>query len=298
MKSSIVFGLLILSITSYAQSIDELMEAETPKETEYIIATFKGNKVLNTHSIEGVGKGVLQVNFQHRFGTLENNFYDFFGLDQASIRFGFDYGINNRLSIGVGRSSIQKAYDGYIKYRLLRQSIGTASMPVSVTLYGSTAINTLRTNLWLPIGAEDNFAYRLYYVGQVLIARKFSEKFSLQLMPTVIHRNFTELASEKNMLFSLGVAARYKLTKRFGIVTEGYYTSPSFIGANYTPFVLGAGLEIETGGHVYHLLFTNARGLIEHQIIGNTVDKIENGIYAIRFGFNLSRVFTLVNPNR
>lgn len=291
------FWLLLICMLSlpclWAQSLEDL--ANSNEETHYATASFKGTKVLNTHSLETLGAGVLQVNFQHRFGTLENGFYDFFGLDQASIRFGFDYAITNRLIVGIGRSSLQKAYDGYVKYKLLRQSDGAINMPVSLTILATTAVNTLRTRVWFPANAPMNELYRYYYTYQAIIGRKFSPVFSAQIMPTLVHRNFTDSRADANTIYSIGAAFRYKLTKRMGWVMEGYYTPAHQLSARYVPLIVGAGVEIETGGHVYHLLFTNTNGLIEHQIIGATTSKITDGIYAIRFGFNLSRVFTIVN---
>jgi hypothetical protein len=283
--------ILTLVLASNAQDLDQLMSQTDEKKKEYTYATFKGTKVLNSHSIEGLGKGVLQVMFQHRFSPLENGIYDFFGLDGASIRFGFEYGINNRLTVGIGRASQQKAYDGYFKYKLLRQSTGPRSLPFSLSLFGSTAIRS--QNFY---NSSDEFNYRLFYTSQLIIARKFSPSFSLQLMPTFIHRNLTDSPSDANNLFALGIAFRQKLTKRFGIVGEYYYTFTS-LDSKYQSSVAALGLEIETGGHVYHLLFTNSPGVLEPQFIGNTRGSLSDGLATIRFGFNLSRVFTVVKYN-
>ncbi|MDX2189942.1 MAG: DUF5777 family beta-barrel protein [Bacteroidota bacterium] len=294
-------SLLLFIIISYfvqAQSLDELMAASEKPKTEYTIGTFKGTKILNSQSVEGVGKGVLQVMFQHRFGTLFNGAYDFFGLDNAGIRFGFDYGITNRLTIGVGRSgggvepNGQKAYDGYFKLKLLRQSSGEKVMPFSVSLFASTAIKSSNN-----FDETDKLPYRLFYTGQLIIARKFSNSFSAQIMPTVVHRNLTDTPEDKNTIFSMGMAARMKLTKRFGLIVEYYYNPVNQQDSKYYNHIAAFGLEIETGGHVYHLLFTNGSGMIEHQFIGYNTFPIYQGAQSIRFGFNLSRVFTLIKYN-
>ncbi len=275
--------------------MDSLMNATEEKKTEYAFATFKGTKILNSQSVEGVGRGVLQVVFQHRFSPIDKGFYDFFGLDGAGIRFGFDYGITKRLTIGIGRSggggepNFQKAYDGYLKMKLLRQSTGLVNMPISISLFASTAVKSSNT-----FDDFDKLPYRLFYSTQLIIARKFSPSFSMQLMPTFIHRNLTLNSTDKNNIFSLGAAARYKLTKRHGIVAEYYYTFPNQLDAQFQTSVAAIGWEIETGGHVYHLLFTNATGMIEHQFIGYNRSPFEDGFKSIRFGFNLSRVFTIV----
>lgn len=296
-KSNFFFIFIFLAFNCFAQDVDQLMQATDTVTTEYTTATFKGTKILNSQSLEGVGKGVLQVMFQHRFGNLGNGIYDFFGLDAAGIRFGFDYGLTNRLTIGIGRSGGggepygQKAYDGYFKIKLLRQSSGLVQMPISVSLFSSIAIKSSNN-----FDESDKFLYRLFYTTQLIIARKFSTIFSMQLMPTVIHRNLTINSTDKNTIFSLGAAARFKLNKRFGIVGEYYYTFPNQIDAQFYPSVAAIGLEIETGGHVYHLLFTNGTGMIEHQFIAYNTSPFSGGFTSIRFGFNLSRVFTLIKP--
>jgi len=297
-KNSLFFVFTSLSFfVASAQDMDQLMRSADTIKTEYTTATFKGTKILNSQSVESVGRGVLQVIFQHRFGNLGNGIYDFFGLDGAGIRFGFDYGITNRFTVGIGRSGGgqepfgQKAYDGYFKLKLLRQSTGLVEMPVSVSLFSSIAIKSSYN-----FDETDKFAYRLFYTTQIIIARKFSPAFSMQLMPTVIHRNLTLNPTDKNTIFSLGAAARIKLTKRFGIIGEYYYTFPNQLDAQFSPSVAAIGLEIETGGHVYHLLFTNGSGMIEHQFIAYNTSPFSGGLTSIRFGFNLSRVFTLVKP--
>lgn len=287
-KALIAF-LVLLGINAFGQELDQLMAETDEKKTDYAFATFKGTRILNGQSVEGLGKGVLQVMFQHRFSPINNGIYDFFGLDGAVIRFGFDYGITNRLTVGIGRTTDQKAYDGYFKLKMLRQSSGKINMPLSVSLFGSSAIRT--TNAYNP---TDAFKYRLFYTAQLIIARKFSPAFSVQFMPTFIHRNLTLNSTDKNSIFSLGIAFRYKVTKRSGIVAECYYTFPNQLDASYHSMVAALGWEIETGGHVYHLLFTNASGMLEHQFIGYNSAPLSDGLTSIRFGFNLSRVFTVL----
>ncbi len=279
----------------YGQDLDALLKQEEGKETEYATATFKGTRLLNGQSIEAPGKGVLQVMFSHRFGTLEDPLYTFFGLTQASIRFGFDYGISNKLSVGIGRSSglggttPPPTYDFSAKYRLLTQSSGAVNMPVSVALFGSTAINTVH---WPADGIERSSADRFTYTGQVLVARKFSEAFSLQLMPTYIHRNLTDAADQSNDLFALGFGGRIKLSKRATFNFEYYLNRANSLGAGYYDPV-AVGFDIETGGHVFQIMLTNSTGLIEPQFIGQTNTNFWDGAKGIRLGFNFSRVFTV-----
>jgi hypothetical protein len=216
-------------------------------------------------------------------------------MTQASIRFGFDYGITDKLAVGLGRSSglgytdPPPTYDFYAKYRVLTQSTGAHNSPVSISLLGATAINTIK---WPNDGITRTNNDRMYYTGQVLIARKFSERISLQLMPTIVHRNLTDTPDQANTLYSIGVGGRFKLTKRAAFTFEYYYTDPSSLGIGYyNPVAIG--FDIETGGHVFQIMLTNSTGLIEPQFIGHTYTNFTDGAKAIRLGFNFSRVFTL-----
>jgi Membrane bound beta barrel domain (DUF5777) len=286
----IVVFILFSSLMGVAQSMDELMNNAQKNSTEYVFATFKGTKVINGHSIEAPAKGVLQLIFSHRFSAMNNGFYDLFGFDGANMHFGLDYGISDKLVVGLGRSSLQKAYDGYIKYKLLRQSTGASNMPVSVSLLAATAINTLQYT-----GFEFKTIDRLYYTGQILIAKKINSKFSLQLMPTLVHRNYVDNQDQENDLLAIGFAGRAKLTKRMSLTGEYYYNLPNRLGAGYyNPLAIG--IDIETGGHVFQVHFTNTPGMIEHQFIGMTDYNFTEGFKGIRMGFNFSRVFTIVKP--
>jgi len=257
------------------------------EKSSYVTGTFKANHVVNMQTIEGPGAGALNLEIQHRFGKLSNGIYDFFGLDIANWRLGFDYGINDRLVIGVGRSSYEKTYDGYIKYKLLRQTAGSGKMPVTVSILGTISNYTLD----MPEKPYLNATYRTSYTTQLLIARKFNSWISAQIVPTYLHYNLVPTASDKNDIFSLGIGARVKFTKRMSINAEYNYLPPGQIVSTkvYNNFSLG--LDIETGGHVFQLVFTNAQSMIETQYITQTIDQWKNG--DIYFGFNVSRNFNL-----
>ncbi len=262
--------------------------------TEYTSATFKSMRVINGQSIETVGKGVLSFVISHRFGPFNAGAYNFFGLDGAEIRLGFEYGITDRLELGCGRNSFNKVYDGYVKCRLLRQSKGARVMPLSVTWFSSVAVQTLKlTDTTL----EDDFNNRLFYTHQLLIARKFSKNLSLQLSPTFIHRNLVEYKDIKNDLWAIGISGRYKLTKRLSLNAEYFYLLPDQtyykVGSekiNYNNS-LSIGFDIETGGHVFQLHCTNSMGMIDKAFIGETVGRWDKG--DIMFGFNVTRPFNL-----
>ncbi len=192
--------------------------------------------------------------------------------------------------IGVGRSSYEKALDGFFKYRILRQSSGARNMPVTVSYMSSMAVNTLR---WQYPDRENYFSSRLFYTHQLLAGRKFSENLSIQLMPTVVHRNLVRTLAEANTVLIIGIAARQKLTNRTSLNLEYYYVPPGQLAGQYTN-ALSIGFDIETGGHVFQLHFTNATTMIEKGFITETTGNwLEGGIH---FGFNISRVFTLHRP--
>ncbi len=285
-------------------------EAEGNK-TEYAQATFKTSRLINGHTVETTQKGVLDVKVTHRFGKLNDGFYNLFGLDAASMRMGVDYGINDRFTIGVGRSTsgknvldtptLEKEYDGFVKYKLLSQSTGQRTMPVTVTVLSSAIVNTLKEQRLIvnPVDTLNSKSIniqtsdRLYYAFQALIARRFSDGFSLQLMPTMVHYNIVENSSISNDLYSLGIAARFKLTQRSSFNVEYYYRlSGSKLPNANNSFSLG--YEIETGGHVFQLQLSNSYGMTERTFINETRGTWHNG--DIHFGFNISRVFVIKKP--
>lgn len=292
MKKLFTITLFLLSIQAFSQDdLMKMLENETKNQTEYTSATFKGTRLINGQTIETVGKKQLNFWISHRFGALNTGFIEnFFGLDEARIRLGLEYGINDKLTLGIGRSSQEKMYDFYAKYKLLRQS---NTMPVTMTLYGSNAISTVATGSFLESGTEmkykDNLE-RMTYTGQVLIARKFSDKVSLQLMPTLIHFNKAETTDTPNDMIALGVGGRVKLTKRLSITGE-YYADFSRPASSPYYNSLAFGFDIETGGHVFQLHFTNSRGMIERQFIAQTTKSWSDG--GIFYGFNIARGFSL-----
>ena len=262
-------------------------ETASKNETNYTTATFKTTRLIDGHTVENVGKGVLDVKISHRFGTLSNGAYELFGLDNATMRMGLDYGITKNLMIGIGRSTFQKTFDAFLKIKLLRQSTGKRKMPVTVSYVPTIALRTLK---WDDPNRKNYYSSRLSYTHQLIIARKFSEGTSLQLMPTYIHRNLATLASDPNDLFAIGIGGRQKLTKRISLNAEYYYQIPKY-RIDGTTDALSVGFDIETGGHVFQLHFTNSRAMTEKNFITETTGKWEKG--DILFGFNISRVFTI-----
>lgn len=282
---------IVLGSGTMAQAQDDLLSLLGEEEvTDYTTASFKTTRVVNLHSLENTHAGVLDFKINHRFGQLNQGVYDLFGLDNASIRLGLDYGITSRLQIGVGRSTYQKMLDGYLKYRILRQSTGKVNMPVSVTAVAGMYVNTLK---WANPDRENYFSSRLSYAWQLLVGRKFNDWITVQLAPTLIHRNLVPVRAEKNDVYALGIGVRQRLTRRVTLNAEYTWVAPDQLNARYRDAV-SVGFDIETGGHVFQLHLTNATWMTEPGFITETTgDFLDGGIH---FGFNISRVFTIVKP--
>jgi hypothetical protein len=282
-----------------------LLDAEQSKETTYTIATFKASRLINGQTIETISKNHLNFWISHRFGAVNSGFIaNFFGLDEAKIRLGLEYGLTDRWLVGAGRSSLEKTYDLYTKYKVLRQS---NKMPVTVTAMAGWGINTMPSGYIMESGSPmkfNNNIERYSYWSQLLVARKFNEKLSLQLMPTLIHVNKVEDPSIPNQLFALGAGGRYKLSQRITLSAEYYYTlrelededdDDDYDANGGIPYpyrnALSFGVDIETGGHVFQFHLTNARGMVEKQFIGQNVGAWGKG--DIFYGFNIARTFSL-----
>ncbi|MFM7400871.1 MAG: DUF5777 family beta-barrel protein [Bacteroidota bacterium] len=292
--------LLLLLFPAFLQAQDQDLLALLGEEktVEYATASFKTNRVINGHSIENTAAGVLDFKISHRFSPVRQGLYDIFGLDGATIRFGLDYGITNRLMIGAGRNSRAKIYDGFVKYKILRQCSGAKNIPVTLTYLADAQIKSVK---FADPSRDNKFTDRLYYTHQLLIGRKFGDRLSLQLMPTLVHRNLTESPEDKNDVYAMGVAGRFKLSKRVAFNAEYYYVPDGQIATSYVNS-LSLGLDIETGGHVFQLHFTNSPDMTYKGFITETQEQWffqgNDGrlMSGIRFGFNVSRVFTVVKP--
>ncbi|HEY9008825.1 MAG TPA: DUF5777 family beta-barrel protein [Ohtaekwangia sp.] len=284
----------LLPFISMAQ--DDLLkelEKDSP-QTDYTIATFKGTRLVNGHSIETKNAGTLEFIFAHRFGKINDGLYEMYGLDQAYVRLGLDYGITDNLSVSIGRNSADKIMDGYVKYKLLRQRTGSNPFPFTMTLLGGTAYSISPKKGSEPEGFKT--IDRLAYTAQALIARKITSNLSLQLMPTFIHKNAVDQTKEKNNQVAIGVGGRLKLTRSVALTTEYYYRldppdNSVFEAGSKRYNSLGFGVDIETGGHVFQLVVTNTSSLTERTFITETKGDFFNG--DIHLGFNVTRTFQL-----
>lgn len=283
---------VLFAATARVSSQDDLMDifGEEEPTTEYAYASFKTTRICIGQSIENPPNGNLVFVVSHHFGAINQGFYEFFGLDQATTRIGFEYGVNDWIAIGIGRSTLNKTFDGFVKLKLLRQSSGLRNMPLSVSYFGSTAISTLK---WQDPDRKNYFTSRMSYAHQILIARKFNKSITLQLMPTLIHRNFVETEADENDVFSIGIGGRAKISNRVSINAEYYYLLPGQTADDYyNAFTIG--VDIETGGHIFQLFATNGRGAIEQYYIPQTSGSWLNG--DIHIGFNITRAFTVKKP--
>lgn len=285
-------ALLLLAATTtrtFAQESGDLLDLvkDTTQETEYVNNAFKSTRVINGQSIEMLGAGTLDFRILHRFGAIKTGVDGLWGLDQSTMRFSFDWVPITDLQVGVGRSTANREYDALVKYRLLHQSTGARNMPVSVVLDAGV---TCWTGPWTDPTRPNYFSSRLSYYQQVLVGSKLSEELSLQISPTLIHRNLVPTAGDPNDIFALGFGGRFKLTNRIAFVVDYYHAFNGMVkDLNYDP--LSIGFDIETGGHVFQLHITNTKGMNERAFVTETYQNFFKG--DIQFGFNISRVFQL-----
>ena len=266
-----------------------LVGQEQPKK-EYVYNAFKSPRVIMSHSMEMLRPGVLDFRILHRFGLISGGLYDFYGLDgPAVVRLGLDYGLNNNLSIGIGRSST-KELDGFIKYRLIQQANGVRNTPVSLVFVAGSTVSIKQ----FPNQDKYVFGDRLAYYWQGIIGRKFSTALTMQLMPIFLHRNMVDTSIDHNDVFAPGIGARVKLSKRISLNVDYYYVLHHDVSRDlsvkyYNP--LSIGVDIETGGHVFQLHFTNSSGINEKAFLTETGHSWSDR--DIFFGFNISRQFQL-----
>lgn len=267
--------------SSLLRLLDDSLTAKP--QHEKVTGTFKATQLINTPTIEAPAKRSLQFLIMHRFGKLNQGAYELFGLDNASIRFGLDYGISDKLAVGIGRSSVDKTYDASFKYKLLQQATG--KLPFSASLYGVLTNSTLRYTDKPYLNAR----YRTSYTTQLLLARKFTRAFSLQLTPSWTHVNLTPTPQDKNDIFTLGIGGRMKITRRMSIDAEYNWLPSNQVVSTGVHSSLSLGLDIETGGHVFQFVFSNSEAMIGPYYLTKTPGSWGNG--DIFFGFNISRAF-------
>lgn len=269
----------------HAQDDDDLLNDLLDEGPGYVESTFKANRIMNGHSIENTAAGELVFRVSHRFGRLNEGAYELFGIDQAIIHFSLEYGITPWLMTGIGRSNFKKTYDGFLKFRLFRQS---DHFPVHLSYFTSTEIFTQRE-----VNLDYEFRHRLGFVHQMLIARKLNNYLSLQVTPTFLHQNLTESTQTDNDLLSVGIGGRLKITNRLTLNAEVFIADYTEYSTRELHIPLAIGVDLETGGHVFQLMVTNARAMREIGFLAETTGNWLNG--DLHFGFNISRVFNIVD---
>jgi len=274
--------LLCLPIGLFAQD-DLLDEIDTETPDNETTATFKALKIVNFESTKLVAKKELSFIVAHRFGSIENGFENFFGLDDAVTRLNFVYGLSDNFNISLSRSSFQKIYEGAIKYKLINQS--SNGFPVTIVGYNSLLINSALNEANYPL---LEFKNRLGYTSQLLIARKFNKNLSLEFIPTVYHDNFVPIDEQDNTQYALGFGGRFKISKRWSFNADYGLTLNR---ASNSPYVnpLSIGFDLETGGHVFQLHLSNAQAMNANGFLGQATGDWTKG--DIFFGFNLNRNF-------
>ena len=287
----ISFLLLTMPLEVFSQDLEAILAQESSDTTQLVFGTFNGTRLLNGHSVETRKEGVLEFLISHRFGRVNSGFDQLFGLDDSNIRFGFEYALTDRLTVALGRSSFEKTFDIYGKYRLTQQKTGEDPFPLGITLFGSATAKTIKD--YLP---EDkpSFSERLTYTSQVLVAKKINPNLSIQLAPTYVHFNTVPEENDPHDMFLLGVGTRIKISKRVSLNGEYYYNMNPFESMDVKNS-LAFGIDIETGGHIFQLVITNAVSMIEKGFMAETTGGFFNG--DIHFGFNISRAFQIKKTN-
>ena len=274
MKSILIPMLLTLAAgPTHAQLVRERVVADRPVEN-----TFFSQKLALLQTTESISKQEMLFSIMHVFGPLDAGVQEFWGLDTyANIRLGLEYGFSDDLSIGIGRSKLDKSVDLRTKYRWLRQ-MESGSVPVSVAVIANTAIDTRE------LAYDPSVGERLSFMGSVLVARKFNDRFSAQLAPTLTHFNLVR-ADQENTAISVGVVSRYRYEPNRAI---GLEATPVLTGGNSGSFMhYAVNYEMETGGHVFQLFLSVGDGLSEQYAITRSYSK------QLRFGFNVNRIFRI-----
>jgi len=288
LKTTIFINLLLAFQIGSAQDLLAFLDSTAEPQKTFVEGTFRSVRMVNGYSSETAGKKDLVFSITHRFGPVNGGSYEFFGLDEANIRFGFEYGFTDRFSAGLGRSNFEKLYDGFIKYKLIKQSTGSTGFPITLTLKEGMEIKTLHwdnPNLDYPQTAKYTYTHTLF------IARKFSKRFSAQIVPVIIHRNMVDSAANQNVVGAIGLGGNYTVNHWLSFSGEYYHLLPGNT-ADLFNNSLSFGMDIESGGgHLFQIQVSNSRGMTEKQFVPQTYGDWLEGDF--RIGFNIIRVFHL-----
>ena len=261
------------------------LHAQIPDEpVEYTKRTFYSTRIVNSHTTENIEKNALEFRIHHRFGIVSGGYGTFFGIDNATMRMSFGYGLTNNISLGIGRSTYEKNVDGFVKYRFLRQIEKNGNMPISAAYIAAVSMIGLPP----PAGRKNYYSSKFSYAHQLVVARKFTKHFSAQFMPMLVHRNLIDSSHNKHDVIGFGIGLKRKILPSITLNLEYFYLLPDQLNGDFThPLTLG--IDIYTGWHTFQLHFTNATGTFEKAYLTQTTNRWKNG--DIHFGFNISRLF-------
>lgn len=288
---SLVFLAFYSHLVFAQDDLLNMLDSENPQKPVPVFATFKSTRVITGQSIEHIAAKHLNFVIMHRFGEVNGGAYELYGLDQANMRLVFDYGITKRLQVGVARSTMGKTYDGNLKIKLLNQSKGKGGSPISIGYYGNIGVNSEH---WSDPNRQNFFTSRMSYFNQIIFARKFGDRFSLQIAPCMVHYNLVSYKAYPNTMYALGTGGSLKLNRSFRLNFEYYprlngKNILSTSGGKYYDY-LAIGVDIETGGHVFQLMLCNGQGMLEQYMVRETSTSWTD--FGIRLGFNISRTFS------
>jgi hypothetical protein len=284
MKKNKLFLILLLAYSfSFSQeSLLMKLENESENKSSNEISTFKAIKIINNQSTKQASEKELYLYVSHRFGSINGGIKTLFGLDIANTKIELLYGLSNNLQIGFSRESLKKTYALNAKYNLTTQ---TSKLPFTSSFYLSYNYNSsLNEDIYPNLNNSD----RNFFFGQLLLSKSFNDKISLQLSPSYAKKGFTETIFEQEDNLILGVASSYRISNRLAFNIE---YSANLDRPEISPFsdVLSFGIDIETGGHVFQLLFSNTQTIDDVSVMTDAEGSWKNG--EIYFGFNILRVF-------
>jgi hypothetical protein len=281
-----IYILILAFFTSYKvmaqqDTLELITDDDVVTKQMVRLKYFNSTRTINTHSVEFLPKGYLDLRILHRFGAVKNGFKDLFGLDFASMRMGLDYGLSNKVTVGIGRTTLRKELDAFAKFKLLGSS---KNLPIEAfTIIGaSRTTGTAFDDLGNEIKDKNAF------FAQIGIATLIKNRVALQITPTYVNQGLIEDVKNKNNIFSVGIDTRFKLKHNLSFVAE-YFANVSGLNNDVYKNPLSIGFDFETGGHVFQLHFSNTSGMAERAFITRTTSTWGKG--EIRFGFNLSRLF-------
>jgi len=278
--------LLLFPLLAPAQEDPLALLKDEKPAVNYAEATFKSDRIVIGQSVENPAQGNMVIVITHHFGALNTGYENLFGLKQAAIRIGAEYGLNKRLAFGFGLNTDRNTWDGFLKYKLIRQKSGGKKFPFSLSLFGNAAVYTTK---WEVTDRKNYFTSRISYCLQAIAARKFNRWLSLQ-----ITKNLVLTSADHNDIFTLGGGGRVKISNRISINAEYHHIFKGQVKSIKVYDSFSAGVDIETGGHVFQIFLTNSAGENEEGFLANTTGRWNKG--DIFLGFNITRVFTLFEP--